>query len=194
MTKAIAAAVVGQLLLSFGASFQGEGSSDTQHLSPSPSVLLKFTWNHQQYNNGSCLLHHVWQHKIKYCYDSTLPHQMSQPDANRTTAIAMASPSPPFWPCCWQNRDSPVWAPLQGIRGTSFHTKAENLFILAPHCHTWENTSDERCDSWPDGSEAGFLHDHRTDHSSRLCDGPKVAFMHQSLEAKETTDCDNHIF
>lgn len=80
---------------------------------------------------------------------------------------------------------------MQGIRGT-FHTKVENLFILAPHCHTSENTSDGRCDSKPDGSEAGFLHDHRTDHTSRLCDGPKVA--HQSLEPKETTNYDNHPF
>lgn len=193
-SQAIVATVTGQLLCSSGTSFQGEGCSDSQHLSPSPSVLLKFTWNHRQSNNGSGLLHHVWQHEIIHCYDSTLPHQMSQPDANRTTAIAMASSSPPFWPCCWQNGDSPLWAPLQGIRGTSFHTEVENLLILAPHCHTWENTSDGRRDSKPDGSEAGFLHDHRTDHTNRLCDGPEVALVHQSLVAKETTNCDNHLF
>lgn len=94
------------------------------------------------------LPHHLWQHKIKCCCDSTLSYWVSQPEANGTIALAIASSSPPFWPCCCQIGDSPVRAPLQGIRGSSFPTGVENLLILAPHhpsvlampesTHLWE--------------------------------------------------------
>lgn len=198
-SQTIVAIVLGQLLCLFGVSFWDEGCSDSQHLSPSPSVLLKSTWNYQQCNNGSGLFHHVWQNNIKCSCDSTLPYWVSKTEANRTIAIAMASSSPPFWPCCWQTGHSPAWAPLQGIRGTSFPTRVKNLFILAPHRPSVLAMSGStqlmgRCNSWSSGPEAGFSCDHRRDHKSRVCNGPKVAVMHQSPEAKETPNCDTHLF
>ena len=115
----------------------------------SPSVLPKSTWNYQPYNNRLVLFHHVWQHKIKCCCDSTLPYLVSQSEANRTIAIAMASSPPPFWPCCWQAGDSPAWAPVQAIRGTSgyqrhfFSHNCKELVRSSPPSplsvgHAWE--------------------------------------------------------
>lgn len=105
-----------------------------QWFSASVSHLLRFYWNLPGVTNSittdwacfvTCGNKRLNAAVIQHCRIGCPSLKPTEP-----IAIAVASSSPPFWPCCWQTGDSPVWALLQGA---SFPTRTDNLLILALH-------------------------------------------------------------
>lgn len=171
-------AIVRQLLYSFGVSFWDEGRNDSHYLSPSPSVLLKSTWNYQYNNDWTCLT---------TCGNTRLNAAVTQHCRTGCPSLKPMEPLHQQWHlhlhpsglaavrlgtalCEHLCRVSEALLFPQEQRICSFQP------LITPQCwpcleaHTYG-----RCNSWSGGSEVGFLRD-----------GPEAAVIHQGPEAKET--------
>lgn len=189
------AIVAGQLLCSFWGSFWDKDCSDSQHLSPTPSILYKSTWNYQQYNNGSGLFHNIWQHEILWGCFSTLPY-IGCPNLKWTEPLQQQWLLSVFissvcQPCVstfiWHQRHFLSHQGRELARPDPHH----------PSGHAWEHTAGGRCSSQcgrPEACSCVTIGEPARTRPTRPTSSVMDVVTQWSLEAEETSGCDTQLF